>query len=189
MGTTDGILDSELQMKWEAQAQASRKRAGALATLTLEHRHNPAVRLLEVEVTRLDTDERGCVTISARETASGENVRCVLHSKLADAMAIGIGRRLRLTGFRMLRLPSYAKATVEPALLDDEAAYRADGRGDITVLPTPHTTVVLGTEDAVLLASCQRRLASAIEVRQTMLSLCVCVSFFPRLGLRQGKAN
>ena len=48
MGTTYGILDSELQMAW-SESRGSRGR-GELAALALEHRFDPLTQVLELEI-------------------------------------------------------------------------------------------------------------------------------------------
>ena len=145
MGTTIGILDSELQMAW-SETSGARGR-GALAALALEHRFDPLTQMIELEIVNAPRVIPHKVDLlTARHTGTGERVQCILPVKLTalredESPMIDVGRKLRVSGCRMVRLP-------EPGQLaqhGDAPAYRADGDGALTLLPTPHTSIVLGT--------------------------------------------
>ena len=174
MGTTAGILDSELQMQWSKASGGARGRhRGELAALALDHRFDPLTRTLELEVVEAQPVVRGQVDLlTVRHIATGERAQCILPLKLEALRAgacpvIGAGRILRLSGCRMVRLPKpkppdQRNGGAHPAaasllhfcmsLLNaacssgaDAPAYSADGDGVLTLLPTPYTTVVLDT--------------------------------------------
>lgn len=144
MGTTIGIIDSELQMAW-CEGSGSRRR-GELAALALDHRFDPLTRMLELEVLDAPQVQPNKVDLLAvRHTESGERVQCILPAKLAalredESPLIGVGRMLRVSGCRMVRLPKPGQLG-----LGDQPAYRADGDGVLTLLPTPCTSIMLGT--------------------------------------------
>ena len=145
MGTTIGILDSELQMAW-SETSSSRGR-GKLAALALEHRFDPLTQMLELEILEAPRVIPHKVDLlTARHTGTGECVQCILPVKLTalredEPPMIDVGRKLRVSGCRMVRLPKPGQS----AQRGDAPAYRADGDGVLTLLPTPHTSIVLGT--------------------------------------------
>ena len=147
MGTTIGILDSELQMLW-SKSGGSRGR-GELAALALEHRHDPLTRMLELEVVGAPSQlVPGQVDLlDTRDKATGERVQCILPAKFESLRAdqppvIAAGRLLRVSGCRMVRLP---KPKPPHEQNGDDPAYGADGGGVLTLLPTPYTSVMLDT--------------------------------------------
>eukprot|EP01043_Picozoa_sp_COSAG02_P049068 COSAG02_NODE_4892_length_4859_cov_1.859874_5_plen_641_part_00 len=84
--------------------------------------------------------------LTVRDAGTGETVQCILPFKLTALRAdesplIDVGRVLRVSCCRMVRLPKPEQS----AQHGDAPAYRADGEGVLTLLPTPHTSVLLGT--------------------------------------------
>ena len=154
MGTTLGILDSELQMEW-SQA-AARRRSGVLANLALDHRFDPYADVLDVQVVEAAAPVSGMVdTLTVEHAGSGERVRCILHSKLDALRAgaspiVGVGRALRLSGCRFVRLPPPAEPGAPPsgnlpAYAVPSAHDNDRSHGALTLLPTPATSVLLGS--------------------------------------------